>query len=341
MFVFWHPLPTELFEFPAPYRISISDRSHRKKIDEAVTNFVDRFTEVKEFVNALNVELLLKLSNPKIVRKGFLLDLFGVISEFAISTFDFDLYYTYVMRLYNTNTGGLIRDFYTQTLAHDEDSASSLLRQLSKEASNAEEDTVRGVFLSLMKELLPSVNAGSLEVQTCFQSLVEVYVTKTVGKEPSKPEDWARSEEVHECWRHGCKTCPKLNAFLTDPEAKKKTMTLTADEQAHVYWRFHFLEMTESGNSEGEVRYTKTLRGWEKRHRSWESDVEAAQKKLQELPKDALKEALGDKYDTLMTLNPIRIDKSTAQTFGETQSSSRLKRSRGKDAPKRSSKRNG
>lgn len=100
---------------------SITDRSYRKKIDKAVTSFVDRFTEVKEFVNALTVELLHGLSNPKIVRKEFLINLFDVISKFVISAFDFDLYYAYVKRLHPINTDGLFRDFYTRVLAHDED----------------------------------------------------------------------------------------------------------------------------------------------------------------------------------------------------------------------------
>ncbi|KAH8745258.1 hypothetical protein F5883DRAFT_529597 [Diaporthe sp. PMI_573] len=243
----------------------------RKKIDKAVTDFVDRFKEVKEFVNALNVELLLELSDPKNVRKEFLRDLFRIISEFAISTFDFELYYAYVKRLYYSNTNVLIRDFYNQALAHNKGLASNLLRQLSAQAPNAEKNTVLGVLSPLMKELLPSLDTGSLEVQTCFKSLVEAYITKTVGKEPSKPKDWARPAEVYGCY---------------------------------------------SGS---------------------------AQEKLQELPKDALKQALGDKYDTLMALDLVRIDRATAQGPNKAQPPSRPKRKKGKDAnntaPVRTSKR--
>jgi hypothetical protein len=72
-------------------------------------------------------------------------------------------------------------------------------------------------------------------------------------------------------------------------------------------------------------------------------DGEAAQKKLQELPKDALKQALGDKYDTLMGLDLVRIGKSTAQAPDKAQPPSRPKRKKGKDAnntaPERASKR--
>ncbi|KAH8755012.1 hypothetical protein F5883DRAFT_620667 [Diaporthe sp. PMI_573] len=312
-----------------------------KKIDKAVTDFIDRFKEFKEFVNALNIELLLELSNPKNVRKEFLRDLFRVISEFAISTFDFELYYAYVKHLYYSNTDVLIRDFYNQTLAHDKDLASNLLRQLSTQAPNAEKNTVLGVLLPLMKELLPSVDTGSLEVQTCFQSLVGAYITKTVGEEPSKPEDWARPAEVYKCYS-GCKACSELNPFLKDPEAKEITIALNADDQNHIKWHFDYLE-TGNGDREGEVRYTKTLKGWEKRRRNWVLDGEAAQKKLQELPKDALKQALGDKYDTLMGLDLVRIGKSTAQAPDKAQPPSRPKRKKGKDAnntaPGRTSKR--
>ena len=285
-------------------------------------------------MNALNVELL--LSDSENVRKGFLRDLFGVISEFAISTFDFELYYAYVKRLYSSNTDVLVRDFYNQALAHDRDLASNLLRQLSTQARNAKKNTVPKVLWPLMKELLPSVDTGSLEVQTCFQSLVEAYITKTVDKELSKPGDWARPAEVHECYSW-CKACPELNPFLEDPEAKEKTIALTADDQKHVKWYFDCLD-TGNGDREGEVRYTKTLKMWEKHHRNWVLDAEAARKKLQELPKDALKRALGDKYDTLMALDPI-----TARTPGKAQPTSRPKRKKGKGvnntAPKGTSKR--
>jgi hypothetical protein len=174
-------------------------------------SFVDGFTEVEAFVNALNVELLLELSKPENVRKKSPPPLFGVILEFAISAFYFNPYYAYVKRLYHIDTGGLIRDFYTRALAHDEDPAFNLLQQLSKQASNAKEDIVRGVLWPLMKKLLLSVNKDSQEVQTCFRSLVEAYITKTVGKEPSKPEDWACPAEVHKSYSSQCK------AFRAEP----------------------------------------------------------------------------------------------------------------------------
>lgn len=283
----------------------MTNRSYRSKIDKAVTDVVGRFKESNKFVNALNIELLLGLSDPKHVRKDFLRDLFRAISEIAISTFDFQLYYTYVMkRCYDRNTGVLIRDFYNQTLAHDKDLASRLLRQLSTQALHADKYTARRVVAPLMKELLPSVDTGSLEVQACFQSLVGAYITKLVGEEPSKPQDWARPAEVHTC-HSGCKPCSELNHFLKDPGAKEITMALNADDQIHVRWNFCYLEVG-TGDREGEVRYTKTLKGWESRHRTWVSDGKEAQKTLQELPKDALKQALGDKYDALMALDPGR-----------------------------------
>ncbi len=282
-------------------------------------------------MNALNVELLLELSDPKNVRKEFLRDLFRVISKSAISMFDLELYYAYVKRLYSSKTDVLIRDFYNQTLAHDKDLASNLLRQLSTQGPNAEKNTALGVLSPLMKELLPSVDTGSMEVQTCFQSLVATYITKTVGEEPSKPEDWARPAEVYKCYSDGCKACSELNSFLKDPEAKELTIALKADDKNHLRWRFDYLE-TGDGDREGEVRYTKTLKEWGKRHHKWVSDGEAAQKMLQELPQDALKQALGDKYDTLMALDLDRIGKSTARAPDKAQPAARAKRKKGEDA---------
>lgn len=297
-------------------------------------SLVDRFKDNKTFVNALIVELLLVLSNPDSARTDLLRRVFDVILEAAISAFDLELHKAYAYNVlphlkYNT----LIRDFYSEALAHSEDSAVNLLQQFSSQASKASKDTVSRILLPMMKQLLPLVDTGSPEVQTCLESLVEAYITQAVGKEPPKPEseDWARPKEVSKCWSSGCKRCSELNAFVNDPKAKEETIAMSNDDRRHVTSYFEYLQF-EKGNREGEVRITKTLREWETRHEDWESTGKRAQEQLRELPKE-LKEALGDKYDTLLALDLIRIDRSTAKQGGINQASDKIQPS---TRPKRS-----
>lgn len=309
----WQPLPAKSFKFPATNRISITNRLHvyRKKIDDAVTGLVNRFKDAKDFVFALNVDLLLRsLSNPKDAwRKKFLRDLFSVILESAISTFDFNSY---------SIIQGMIQEFYKQALAHDKDSASILIRQLIKKASRADKSTALRVLQSLMKELLSSEDTGSLEVQS--QLLLKAYITKAAGVKPLKLEDWARPAEARICSLE-CKACEELNLFLNDPIAEEITIALTAAHQRHVEEIYIHLK-TGNGDREGEVRFTKTLEQWDTRYRSWKSRVEAAKKYL--------KKAFGNKYN--------RLTGSTAQAADKAQLPLRLKRKRGEDIDNRTSK---
>lgn len=283
---------------------------YRKKIDEAVMNLVIRFKEAKDFVYVLNVELLRELSKPKTARQEFLRDLFSVLLESAISTFDLNRY------------GGLdefiVQEFYKQALVHNKDSVLNLSQQLLDKASKAKKDKALRVLWPLIKELLSLVDTGSLEVPTCLQLLVEVYITKAAGEEPSKPEDWARPAEVFSWCYPQCEVCPELNLFLEDPKAEEKTIALTADRQEHVKRTFTYLK-TGNGGREGETRFTKTLEEWKERHHSWQWSVKAVQEKLRrELPKHALEQVLGAKYNELMG--------STTQAPDETQPPSRPSR---------------
>ncbi|KAM5347057.1 hypothetical protein ACJ41O_010062 [Fusarium nematophilum] len=293
----------------------------RKTMDEAVTNVIDKFKEDKKFVKVLTVELLLELSRPDNVRLTFLRRLLGIFLGAAISTFD--LCCAYRLEANRGRDGRLVREFYNQALAHSEDAASRLLREISNQASSAKKDTAQQILLPLMKELLPSVDTSSPEVQDFFQLLVKAYITKGVGEEPLKPEDWASPSG-------------KLKAFLEDPGAKEKTVTLSTDEEGHLKWKFEFLTTEKVGGEGGQVRFTKTLKGWERCHRDWEQEAEKAKQNLQSLPKDELERALGDQYDTLMALDLIRADRGTAEQGGggqapdEAESPARPKRRRDK-----------
>ncbi|KAM0485114.1 hypothetical protein ACHAPX_001090 [Trichoderma viride] len=260
---------------------------------------VDKLTEpgrevekVERFVNALNIELLQGLMDPKNARKEFFRSLFDDILELAISAFDFGSYYFF---------NGVIREFYKQTLAHNKDLAPKLLRQILNQAPVVNkyevlrDHAVLRVLRSLVEEL-SLVDTPSLEAQTWLEMFVKAYITMAAGKEPSKPEDWARPAERYSCYL-GCKVCPQLNLFIKDPKAEEKSIALTYDGQIHATQNFPYLE-TGNGVHLSEVRFIKTSKEWEKRHLRWKSSVEAAREELRQLPK--LKQVLGDKYNGLI-----------------------------------------
>lgn len=149
------------------------------------------------------------------------------------------------------------------------------------------------------------------EVQTSLGSLVRAYITKAAGEKPSKPKGLAHPAEVYECPR-GCDLCEDTNLFIKDPNAKRKEITLTPEEQKYVRRKFIYIK-TEKRNRQTKSALQKTFKEWKCRLRRWKSQVEALQK-FQGLPR--LNQALGDvKYDMLMG--------STAQATDKAQSPSR------------------
>lgn len=165
---------------------------------------VIRFKDDRSFVFHLNFVLLVELSTPETVRKEFLRGLFSIILKSAISTFDFYDYSPF---------GSIVQMFYRQALALGKNSASNLLRQLLKKGSSltADERCVRGVLVSLMKEL---VDTASLEVQPWLELLVKAYITKAAGKKPSNPEDGARWKSRIEAAKRELQRLPKLKQAL-------------------------------------------------------------------------------------------------------------------------------
>ncbi|KAH8753332.1 hypothetical protein F5883DRAFT_621197 [Diaporthe sp. PMI_573] len=214
-----------------------------------------------------------------------------------------------------TSVVGPIRALYDRAGAYNEGLASELLLKLQTQAPKAEKETVKRVLPQLMAELIPSVNTGAPTIKSCFISLVETYITKAVGQEPAKPEDWARpAEAAKACTRSGCDECPEVKRFLEDPLAEHHTMDFGRVGSYHVEITFRFLKIEDSEGNK--ARLTKTLKGWELQRNQWEEDCKEAIKALQSLPQDKLKELLGDKFDTLITLDVVRADKGTAKRDG-------------------------
>ncbi|KAL7917032.1 hypothetical protein ACQKWADRAFT_82283 [Trichoderma austrokoningii] len=265
----------------------------REKMDEAVAKLVNRLTvaytwRAQKLLNELNAMLLTGLSNPKNARKEFLCSLFGCILELAVSQLNLQQYCRVGV--------DTLREFYKRTLAHNKGLATKLLQQILDQLSQITQFSVLGVLRSLLEEL-SLADSPSLEVQTWLETFVETYITKAAGKEPEKPENWARLAELCNSCDPGCKVCVTLNFFIRDVRAEDKTIALTDDDQNHAKRNFPYLK-TENGGRLNEVRFIKTFEQWKARNLLWESHVEAAKRKLRELPK--LKQVLGDKYNGLI-----------------------------------------
>ena len=287
------------------------------------------------------VELFLYLQQQN--RSGtYLKSLLQRFIEPAISNFDLPRYASYIETrssrafkgsLRNSRgqgeketqsiPGGPIKALYEYVSAHKQETPSRLLQKIQTQASELTVEQSKEFLMSFLEEIMTVVDVSSVGAQRCIQSLVTSYITQTVGKEPKKPSDWARPEEVKPICYRKCADCPKMNTFLRDPELQHHI--LSCEEPWHLKFKynyFRYLEVDEVDRTP--VAVTKTLKWWEEQHRKWESRASDALEALQKLPQAELKQCLTHRYDEIMDLRAVKViddsDESKNQGHYETRS---------------------
>ena len=306
---------------------------------QGVRVFVNNFQDDEIFTNALMVELFFHLQQQHRSDK-FLESLLQRIIESAISNFDLPRFASYLKTRSSRafkgslqdsrgqgggkpqgNPGGPIRAFYEYISARKHEKVSQWLRKIQAQASGSAVEQLKEFLMSFLEELIPAVDASSLEVQRCIQSLVTAYIIGMVGREPPKPSDWTRPDEVINCDKN-CSDCSSMNTFLMDP--KLRHHNLVCQEYYHVRFkfdRFKYFEVEEAGRPPVTVKYrpvtvkyrpvtvTKTLKWWEEKHREWEIRASDAMKALRKLPQAELKQCLNHRYDEIMDLRVVKVTK--------------------------------
>ncbi|KAL9123997.1 MAG: hypothetical protein Q9217_006630, partial [Psora testacea] len=290
--------------------------------------FVKRFQGDGILTNALMIELFLHLQYQD-CSKIYLENLLQLITESTISNFDLPRFATYIKTrafkspLWNSRAqgeketqsirAGPIKAFYERVSTHERGTPSRLLGKIQTQASALTAEQSKVFLVSLLEELLPVVDVFSVEVQECIQSLITIYVTQTVGKEPRKPSDWARPEEMEP---NCCDDCSKMNAFLAHPELQH--YNLSCKEVWHLRSQYHCFGYFKVDEVDWKpVAVTKTLKWWEEQHQKWESRASIALEALRKLPQAKLKDCLTHRYDEIMDLRIVKViddfSKSTSQ----------------------------
>ena len=271
------------------------------------------------------VELLIHLQSPG-SSQNFFESLLQRILESAISNFDLQQYAAYVesrssqsvnssMRKDHgkgekgtrSSCAGPIKAFYERVCAQDQGTPSRLLGKIQPQASKLTKAQLKNFLMPLLEELINVVDVSSSEAQECFQSFLTIFITQTVGKEPKKPSDWARPEEVVSKFYMKCNCCAKMNEFLMDPKAR--THRISCKKIWYLRCNYHGFEYfdVESVDSTP-VAVAKTLKWWEQQHQKWESYASIALEALRKLPQAKLKECLAHQYNEIMDLRMVKVD---------------------------------
>lgn len=269
------------------------------------------------------VELFLHLQQQNCSEK-FLESLVQRTIDSAISNFDLPRYASYLKArssrafkgsLHNRHgqgeektqgtPGGPIKAFYEYISTHKQDTVSQWLQKIQNQASGLVVEQLKEFLMSFLEELIPAVDVFSIEVQRCIQSLLTAYIIGMPGKEPKKPSDWARPEEITNCYKN-CSDCSRMNTFLMDP--KLQHHILSRKETYHVRDRFGWFKYFEVDEVDYKpVAVTKTLKWWEEKHWEWESRASNALKALRKLPQAELKQCLTHRYDEIMDLRAVKV----------------------------------
>ena len=311
--------------------------------------FVKDFQDDGTLTNALMVELFLYLQQQD-CSEIYLESLLQRFIEPAISNFDLPRYASYIKTrssrafkgsLQNSrgqgeketqsNPGGPIKAFYEYVSAHEQETPSRLLQKIQTQASGLTVEQLKEFLMSFLEEIITVVDVSSVGVQRCIQSLVTSYITRMVGKEPKKPSDWARPEEMKPDCYQKCVDCSKMNTFLRDPELQHHI--LSCEKTWHLKTKYHLFKYFEVDEVDhNPVAVAKTLNWWEEQHRKWESRASDALEALQKLPQAELKQCLTHRYDEIMDLRAVKViddsNESNNQAHYETRSTVPQKRTR-------------
>lgn len=183
------------------------------------------------------------------------------------------------------------------------------------------------LVIPLLRQFLEVLDATSVEHQDLCLRVLQVYSLRMVQMEPVKPQDWYRGDEWKvNCNRKSCAQCDFMVAFLQDPDRQSATYSSPkqnlmmphkswlspGDGMPHQRWSLpNELDFSFTPTDDTDVlNVTKTLRGWDMQHKEWTRRAETAQKGLQKLPKDLLKQFLRDHYDAIMNLNIVKLQTS-------------------------------
>lgn len=278
-------------------------------------------------MNALMIELsfLVQYKGPS---KIYLETILQSIEQNAICNFDLPQYTQYLdarnswgivksigkhclqpEKTNDYNPGGPIKAFYTY-ISNIESGTSQLLQRIQSQGSRLTIKQSQDFLPSFIKEILTAVDVFSTEAQKCVLSLIEIFITQTVGQEPGKPNDWARPLETAKKCQSDCDNCRSMNEFLRDPQRQNFTLPPRERFSYHLEGQFDYFRYfdVEEKVKDNLTAVTKTTKWWEEQHQSWEKRASDAIKTLQKLPQEELKACLGTKFDEIMDLRMVKIN---------------------------------
>ncbi|KAK6433055.1 hypothetical protein LTR95_010770 [Oleoguttula sp. CCFEE 5521] len=189
-----------------------------------------------------------------------------------------------------------LNELYRHIGSHD---MQVLLETIQRQSTDLAEGSIKIFLIPLCLNLVALTETMHSEAQECIGTLVKLYLERVIGREPAKPFDWARPDEVSTpkplSLKCGC--VEKIDTFLLDCNA---TSLEIACQSSSLSWSFSFFEYFEPRDGHKAVnKITKTLKWWTERHKAWEERASDALAEVKRIPEPILARCLADQYRAL------------------------------------------
>ena len=282
-----------------------------------------RFIEDPDLVNELMIALLKQLESPS-NSKNLLEHLANMALEPSVAGFRLTAYVSPIQHINSRDYDRALRRddkeegqtplkfrlalaLYKLVCFKSQQNASLLLEKILEQTPLKNKD-YQGELLILLRGMMDILDASTSQAQNFIQSLMVAYITHSVGREPIKPENWTRPDEVYNCSNH-CATQQKLTLFLQDPATETTELSTSSARCSCMYQLDYgggdacYWDIRKDGET---MTITKTGRAFEPKHRQWEQKCSNRRREISLLPQSKLKRFLADRYEEIVELHIMK-----------------------------------
>ena len=159
-------------------------------------------------------------------------------------------------------------------------------------------------FLKRMCQLFGNDLDNLSTLGSCFAQLLDDYLRHYVGKDASKPTNWAL--QSLNC---SCSDCAQISVFMCDPRVSVHRLKAAQRRRTHIESEFRDKSCTYTADRNGSPQtfvIQKTHKHYNEDHAAWLSRLATAQMTISKMDQQVLRMILGPDYKSLVDPDSVR-----------------------------------
>lgn len=182
-----------------------------------------------------------------------------------------------------------------------------LINKIVGALPSADLGVIENTFLPLLSDLIIKLNGAQHDISSythLSQNILSAYIDAYVGGEPLEPKDW-KQNELKRCAIEDCKTCPRLNNFLTSSSRQEDVFPINAQGRAHIEERLdgrHCALKLDKAKTPYTLIVLKTCAAWQYAHNEWRNRRGVAKKAILDLGEERLERMIGKDWEVKIGL---------------------------------------